>query len=113
MDYINFTLNLAGVNVGVRASFFSSREYCKDYLTDDTADVEVRVTKEDVAVEAAASELEYSDKYYETLAICRKVADSLIAKDVLLIHGSAVEAGGKCFVFTGPSGIGKSTHASL
>ena len=108
-----FTIKLAGVNVGVCASFFSSREYCKDYLTDDTADVEVAVTKDDIAVEAAASEIEYSDKYYETLAICRKIAEALIARGILLVHGSAVSVDSKCYLFTGPSGIGKSTHAAL
>ena len=101
------------MNVGVRASFFSSREYCTEYLTDDAADVEVAVTKDDIAVEAAASEFEYSDKYYETLAIYRKIAEALIPRDILLVHGSAVSVDGKCYLFTGPSGIGKSTHAAL
>lgn len=113
MTIDSFTIKLAGVNVGVCASFFSSQEYCKDYLTNDAADVEVVVSKDDVAVEAGASKVKYSDEYYETLAICRKVAEALIAKGVLLVHGSAIEAGGKCYIFTGPSGIGKSTHASL
>lgn len=101
------------MNIGVCASFFSSREYCKDYLTNDAADIKVRVTKDDVAIEAAASEFDYSDEYFEMLAICRKFADALIAKGVLLVHGSAVEVDGSCYIFTGPSGIGKSTHASL
>ena len=101
------------MNVEVRASFFSSREYCRDYLTDEVADVDVRITKDDVADEAAASELEYSDKYYETLAIYRKIAEALIPRNILLVHGSAVSVDGNCYLFTGPSGIGKSTHASL
>ncbi len=55
----------------------------------------------------------FSDGYLETLAIYRKLCDRLIERGVLLFHSSAVEADGKAYLFTAPSGTGKSTHARL
>lgn len=38
---------------------------------------------------------------------------SLLFYDAFLIHGAAVELGGKAYIFSGRSGIGKSTQAEL
>ncbi len=55
----------------------------------------------------------FSDGYLETLAIYRKLCEKLIERDVILFHASAIEADGKAYLFTAPSGTGKSTHARL
>lgn len=109
----NFTIKLAGINIRVCASFFSSKEYCRDYLSNETADINVSVSGDDIAEEAQASEIKYSDEYFETLAIYRKIADALIDYNIILMHGSAVSISGNCHILTGPSGAGKSTHAAL
>ncbi len=56
---------------------------------------------------------EFSDAYLETLAIYRKLCDKLAFDDVMLFHCSAIEYGGRAYVFTAPSGTGKSTHAAI
>ena len=43
------------------------------------------------------------------LALHRAVAETLIPRDVLLFHASAVAVDGEGFAFTAPSGTGKST----
>ncbi len=50
------------------------------------------------------------DAYLETLAVYRKLAESLIEYDTLLFHGSAVAVDGVCYLFAAKSGTGKSTH---
>ena len=52
----------------------------------------------------------YDYDYYETLLICEKIADCLINFGIMMIHGAAIEINGKCFVFSAPSGVGKTTH---
>ena len=101
------------MNIAVHASFLSSKEFCKDYLTSEAADIEVAVTPDDIAFEAVASEIECSDKYYETLAIYRKIAEALIPREILLVHGSTLKVDGNGYMFTAASGVGKSTHAAL
>ena len=51
--------------------------------------------------------------YLESLAVYRRIAELLLARDVLLFHCSALELDGRAYLFTAPSGTGKSTHARL
>lgn len=51
-------------------------------------------------------------KYSEEL-MTTAVYSKLCEKDVLLMHGSFVELDGNGIIFTGPSGIGKTTQAEL
>lgn len=55
----------------------------------------------------------YSEGYFETLAIYRKIAEALIEKNIVLFHGSAVAVDGVGYLFTAKSGTGKSTHTRL
>lgn len=106
-------MRLAKTNISADVNFESTREFCKDYLTDGAPDVSVRVMKSDIARERDGATGAFSDMYLETLALYRKTAEALAARDVILFHSSAVAAGGDGFLFTAPSGTGKSTHASL
>ena len=49
----------------------------------------------------------------ESLALHRLLAERLPDYDVLLMHGSALSMDGVGYLFTAPSGTGKSTHAAL
>lgn len=51
--------------------------------------------------------------YLETLAVYRKIAEVLLDRDVLLMHGSVIAAGDNAVMFTAPSGTGKTTHTRL
>lgn len=51
--------------------------------------------------------------YLETLAVLRKIADYIPQKDRFLMHGAVISWKGKGWMFTAPSGTGKSTHIAL
>ena len=54
-----------------------------------------------------------SDGYAEFIALHRKISDAMLRREILLFHGSTVEVDGRAYLFTAPSGTGKSTHARL
>lgn len=118
-----FTISLAGVPIFVQAQFESSRQFCRDYLCDEQPELAVCVTQEDIENEREKSEREdelegiaprsFSDPYLETLAIYRKICAALLERDVLLFHGSVVAYEGRAYLFTAPSGTGKTTHSRL
>ncbi|MBR3561747.1 MAG: hypothetical protein IKN81_09545 [Oscillospiraceae bacterium] len=118
-----FTCSFAGTNVTVRALFPQTEAFCRDYLTDGAAAFTVEITPEDITYEQAVSDKtaaaegrrahSFSDSYLETLAVYRKVADGLSAYHTILFHGSVVAVDGEAYLFTAPSGTGKSTHARL
>ena len=56
----------------------------------------------------------FPDAYLESLALFRKLGDYILnnAKG-MIFHASAVAINGEAYLFTAPSGTGKSTHARL
>lgn len=115
-----FYMKLAGRSIAVSASFASTKVYCKNYLLAEiphTVDIDVVVTRDAIEVEREAlrkvGEGEFPDNYLESLALQRQIADQLLKYGVILFHGSAVALDGEVYLFTAPSGTGKSTHARL
>lgn len=94
-----------------------------DYLSSDSPDFFIVSEQADIDFERKKSEAQdraqgikkrsFPDSYLETLSVYRKMCDLLIDKDVLLFHSSALEIDGVAYLFTAPSGTGKSTHARL
>ena len=110
---ISFTTELAGIKILANVNFESTRSFCASYMTDGAPDIEVCVTENDIARERASAKGTFSDKYLETLALYRKIAERAVDFGAILFHSSAVAVDGKAYVFTAKSGTGKSTHAAL
>ena len=118
-----FTIEIAGLVVGVEPMFQSTREYCRPYLSHKTPSLIVTVTPEDLVFQQALLEQEaveeglkiriFKDPFLERATIQRKVADRLLSQDTLMFHGSTIAVDGKAYLFTGPCGTGKSTHTRL
>lgn len=118
-----FRIRIAECVVNVQAMFESTRDFCREYICNGTADFAVETTLADIAFErekSAREDLiegrptrEYTDLYLETIAVQRKVMEELFSNDVLLFHGSVVAVDGQAYLFTAKSGTGKSTHTRL
>ena len=85
----------------------------RDYAVEAAPEVLIETDAGDLAREYLKAEEAYPAPYVESLAVYRKLCDYLLDKDVLLFHGSAVAMDGEVYIFTAPSGTGKSTHARL
>ena len=72
----------------------------------------IAVSKEDIQRENEDGGM-WSAGYLESLAIYRKICERLLDEDIILFHCSAMELDGKAYLFTAPSGTGKSTHTRL
>jgi hypothetical protein len=115
-----FLMEIAGVAFAVQPIFESTRAYCASYLTEREAEYWVSVFREELAEEQRLLDQEadeeglkrrrFSDMFLERSVIQRKVAQCLLERDVLLMHGSTVAVDGEAYLFTAPCGTGKSTH---
>ena len=120
---MEFTVGLAGINVAITSLFDEVYNFCHDYLTDGPADMSVSVTTEDIKYEKIVNEREaqiegipvvdYQDSYLETLAVYRKIVTKMLDFDTFLMHGAVIAVGDKAWLFTAPSGTGKTTHINL
>lgn len=118
-----FTMEIAGLVVCVQPLFQSTREYCRPYLTDKNPELFVHITGEDLAFEQMMLEREaieeglkirkFTEPFLERTAIQRRVADRLVDRNTLMLHGSTVSVDGRAYLFTAPCGTGKSTHTRL
>ena len=118
-----FVMEVAGLATCVQPMFFSTREYCRPYLTERKPEFFVEVTGEDLVRQQAMLDQEadreglrrrkFTDPFLERTVIQEKIAEKLLEQDTLLLHGSTVAVDGQAYLFTAPCGTGKSTHTRL
>ena len=92
-----------------------TEQYCEKYRVDDDIlpHIYIETTDDDIAYEKEKDPHGMSDGYLESLAVYRKLCEELLDYDTFLFHCSAVAVDGKAYLFTAPSGTGKSTHVRL
>lgn len=118
-----FTMEIAGWTASVQCSFGSTREYFRQYLTEKAPDTHLVIRQEDMDAEQVLLNEEadreglkrraFTPPFLERTAIARKMAAFLLCRDVLYLHGSTVAVDGRAYLFTAPTGTGKSTHTRL
>ena len=119
----SFTMLVAGLAVRVEPLFGSTREYCRAYWTELEPECTVAVTREELVREQELLDLEameeclkmrrFSEPFLERSVIQRRVAERLLDKNTIMLHGSTVAVDGRAYLFTAPCGTGKSTHTRL
>ena len=120
---MKFQIRLAGVNIAVNSIYDEVFRLCRGYLTEDAPDCFVSVSPADIELERArnireaetegVSPVNYTDAYLETLAVYRKIAAQMLRFDTVLLHGAVVAVQDRAWLFTAPSGTGKTTHIRL
>ena len=120
---MEFTVKLAEVNIRINSIYDEVYTLCKDYISHKPADFSIEILESDIAFERNKSKKEaeyenlprtdFTDSYLETLAVYRKIAVCLLNYDTFLMHGAVVGLRGKAYLFTAPSGVGKTTHAKF
>lgn len=118
-----FRIRIADRVIGIHAMYPHVKKLCSLYITRAEPSIGIAITQADIDYERRKSDREtalegnepspHTDAYLETLAVYRKIADALLADNVLLFHGSVIAVDGVGYMFTAKSGTGKSTHARL
>lgn len=115
-----FCMRIADLVVRVRPLHAQIAWLCRDYIVCDAGleahvDLDVRVKQADINFERdmATEGTDWTDVYLETLAVQRAIANRLPERHRLLAHGAVIEFEGRAYLFTAPSGTGKSTHIRL
>ena len=106
---------IADVVFDAQITYAYTAKLCKNYEYDGEEKPEFTaiVTANDIAEEKKFGP-EFPDAYLESLALFRKLCDyTLSNKDGIIFHSSAVMVDGEAYLFTAPSGTGKSTHTRL
>ena len=104
------------IPVGVETRGIYFNDNCINYLAEKAKpEFVIKATDKDLEFEQMQSEdnQTYPKSYLEFIALYRKFCEKAIDYGVILVHGSVLEIDGKAYMFSAPSGTGKSTHAKL
>lgn len=117
------TYLLADVPIRIESIYDEVQLMCADYRTDLAPEFTITTSLSDIEEEGRQSDEEraaeglpeyhFEPAYLETLAVYRKIAQALLSRGVLLMHGSVIAVDGEGYMFTALSGTGKSTHVRL
>lgn len=106
---------VADIVFSAKINFKYTEMLCKNYEYDGT-EPEVftaEITANDIMAEKVKAP-EYPDAYLESLALFRKLCEHTLSyADGIIFHSSAIMVDGEAYLFTAPSGTGKSTHTRL
>ncbi len=112
MEHINICL--AGHIVRIFYRYEKNRDFFADYITDSsvTPDIIASVTDEEIrsTVDVVPG---ISPETAELTSLYRPIAEGFPTLGGFVFHGAAISFGGKGYIFTAPSGTGKSTHIKL
>lgn len=112
---VNFRIELAGCPIEVSCNYNSTKEYCTDFITEKEPLFSLQITEKDILNEKENPDCnkKFSDELCETFALYRKISEELINYGIILFHGSTIAVDGEVYIFTAPSGTGKSTHSKI
>lgn len=104
---------LGELKISIEHNYDYFSHFCKDYAARfDLPDIVVKsdsaaILKEKSMVPGASFES------CESLCIYRAIGEQLPQFDRFVFHGAAIEYQGNAYMFTAPSGTGKTTHINL
>ena len=113
---MTFTIEIAGAAAQITCRHAETVDFFREYLSDRPADLCIRPAEDDLRrMETMLRQAgNNADPHQvENNAIHGLLAEALIDRDVLLVHGSAVVMDGQAYIFVASSGTGKSTHTRL
>ncbi len=107
-----FNIKLADTVIKIDNKYDYIAHMCRDYMVNSPAAFSVSANDDEIMHEDTG-ESSFPPEYLETLAIYRKIADSLSSFDAFLMHGVLMKADGRGILLCAESGTGKTTHAML
>lgn len=111
---MKFTVKLAEKKIALDSIYPELKDFFKDYLEDGEPDFSISWTQDDILAELERTrEQGFSMPYLETLTALRKLAEILPSHHRFLMHGASIKYKDNAYIFTAPSGTGKSTHIRL
>lgn len=112
---------IAELNIKINPKSNYLEKLLSDYLIkSDIYDFEVNINKSEIRHEAKIAQAQKQSDEYISEAICESAAvfrkickEILLNYDGFMLHSAAIKYNGKAYLFTAPSGTGKTTHIKL
>lgn len=111
---ITYTIKIADCAIQITNIYDKCKTFCSEFISDDQPIISVSTSQDDIEKERAPYEKINGkcedDGIIEIHVVFKKVSESLIDHGTFLMHGAAIAVNRNAYIFTGHSGVGKSTH---
>ena len=113
---MDFIIRIANTNILIHSVYTSVYKVCKDYLIDENMQPDVELFSSDEMIYFELDQIQKAGQPVsslsgiESLLVYRMIAESLLDRDILLMHGAVIATGDTSYMFAGRSGTGKTTH---
>ena len=120
-----FQIMLAGQKIEIECNYRMVLNKCIDYLASfEKPDIIVSVSKEEIVLNRpeipelhhqhdSRISIRYADENVEPNLVYKKIAEAMLAYNTYLMHGAVVATNGFAYMFSAPSGTGKTTRAKV
>ena len=108
-----FNVEFAKLNIRINCKYDYTYKYCKDYITDGEPVFTVSPDDEAIDREIEISEFTPSRAYAESICVYREISEIIPRYNRIIFHGAVISYNNNGYIFTAPSGTGKTTHISL
>lgn len=111
-------IKIAGVNLLIEYKYSQTRFFLEEFSTKDFPQYRIAITNERLQNEQAILIHKFPQKKFsvceiERNVLYRDIPKILFKEKVIVFHGVLICYLNKGYIFTAPSGMGKSTHADL
>ena len=110
---MRLVVKFGDICIGMDASYAFLPHFCRAYIYDGTPAFWVTASQEEIDEQLHTEGCGFSAGYAEALCLHRKIAEKIPFYGSAVFHGAAISYQGKAYLFTAPSGTGKSTHIRL
>ncbi len=108
-----FCIKVAGAVIEIDNIHSHVKEYCRDFLCDESPDFRVKITFDEIKEYSRGRSSGVSDEIAERILVYRKIAARLAHNGKFLLHSSVISYKGFGIAFVASRGVGKTTHAML
>ena len=110
----SFVIRMAKLNIRIDSQYTYLPSICGEYIVQSSdSDIVAVATDEKIENERTRSDEVVTPPIAESLCVYRDIAEQLPEFDRVVFHGAAISYKGKAYLFTAPSGTGKTTHINL
>lgn len=116
-ELYKLVFRIAGTNVEIQSPFRYHGNNLREFFTPLPADCHVLFAPDEVTksriMDDSVSDITGWEGYLSSDVLLQKITNVLIEFNTFLIHGAAISYSGNGYLFSAPSGTGKTTHIRL
>ena len=106
-----FVIKIAGLFIKIYYKYDYIYNMCEEYIVDSFDHIDINISYTTNEIKSISDK--GTEEFKEYILVHEKIAKQLYKHHRILFHGAAIAYNGNAYIFTGQSGIGKSTHIKL